>query len=404
MFDWKELLTRWSAEIIDSGEYQDQLPPEVIASGWLGYPGATDARLAAAQARLGTTLPPSYREFLKLTNGWRMTTSFIEQVYSTEEIAWYADQDPETIAIWAEGGDDPATDAEYLVYGERVDQPLRASYFKTALAISAYGDGIYLLNPRTVTPEGEWEAWFFAPWVPGARRYRSFWEMMLAQHESFLFGLRSKRGEPTPNVDPALGVDAEDLAGLIAALRRPEQRDRMAALDAIGNLRDSRALEPVLDIFRNPDEDLFVRESAARALGELGDVRAAQPLIDAFRERPDANQPPNLATLGPGMEDVSLDDLIAQMEAMLGPAMGEQVRQTLSPAAVNKGLGEHLNNAVIQGLLALGKTAVPTLLAALEDTDPGIRREVARTLEAMRSYVKDDRIEQALRSLHERDG
>ncbi|HEY3110361.1 MAG TPA: hypothetical protein VGL23_16490 [Chloroflexota bacterium] len=37
-----------------------------------------------------------------------------------------------------------------------------------------------------VTPEGEWEAWFFANWYPGASRYRSFWELMQAEHASFL--------------------------------------------------------------------------------------------------------------------------------------------------------------------------------------------------------------------------
>jgi hypothetical protein len=25
---------------------------------------------------------------------------------------------------------------------------------------------------------GEWEAWYFAPWMPGANRYRSFWDLM----------------------------------------------------------------------------------------------------------------------------------------------------------------------------------------------------------------------------------
>jgi hypothetical protein len=37
-----------------------------------------------------------------------------------------------------------------------------------------------------VTPEKEWEAWFFANWLPGAARYRSFREMMKAERESFL--------------------------------------------------------------------------------------------------------------------------------------------------------------------------------------------------------------------------
>ena len=45
---------------------------------------------------------------------------------------------------------------------------------------------MYLLNPMVVTPEGEWEAWMFAHWLPGARRYRSFWELMGGEYRMFL--------------------------------------------------------------------------------------------------------------------------------------------------------------------------------------------------------------------------
>ncbi len=47
----------------------------------------------------------------------------------------------------------------------------------TALEISDHevsGSAVYLLTPQIITPEGEWEAWFFAHWIPGAERYRSF--------------------------------------------------------------------------------------------------------------------------------------------------------------------------------------------------------------------------------------
>jgi hypothetical protein len=37
-----------------------------------------------------------------------------------------------------------------------------------------------------VFADGEWEAWFFANWLPGASRYRSFAEMMEAERQNFL--------------------------------------------------------------------------------------------------------------------------------------------------------------------------------------------------------------------------
>src|SRR5262249_3381412 len=78
------------------------------------------------------------------------------------------------------------TDEEYLVYGEEQDSGLfRTEYLESALEISDVGDSaVLLLNPEVVDDTGEWEAWLFANWIPGARRYRSFRELMQGEHES----------------------------------------------------------------------------------------------------------------------------------------------------------------------------------------------------------------------------
>ncbi len=190
-YDWHGLLTPWSTALIEAGEAEDiSVPPEVAASGWLGYPGATEAQLAAAEARLGTRLPPSYRQFLSVTNGWRQTGSFVYRLWSTEEIAWFRVRHQGWIDAYTgphDGDREPLPDEEYFVYGEAQDPvKFRAEHLRTALEISDRGDAaIYLLNPQIVTPEGEWEAWFFANWLPGARRYRSFWELMQGEYRSF---------------------------------------------------------------------------------------------------------------------------------------------------------------------------------------------------------------------------
>jgi hypothetical protein len=86
-FPWKDLLALWSMEIIRSGEYEDELTLEVTGSGWMGYPGAKEEEIAAAEARLGLTFPPSYRGFLKITNGWRMTICTSNTTPSTPQTA-----------------------------------------------------------------------------------------------------------------------------------------------------------------------------------------------------------------------------------------------------------------------------------------------------------------------------
>jgi len=55
------------------------------------------------------------------------------------------------------------------------------------LTISEPGDSaIFLLNPEVVDANGEWEAWFFANWYPGAARYRSFWDLMQEELKSLV--------------------------------------------------------------------------------------------------------------------------------------------------------------------------------------------------------------------------
>src|SRR4051812_35751521 len=98
-YDWTGLLQQWSAEIMQSHSFADTLEgdevtypgmytDEVLQSGWLGYPPATEEQIAHAEDRLGATLPPDYRAFLLTTNGWRWTGTFIPRVRPVEEIEW----------------------------------------------------------------------------------------------------------------------------------------------------------------------------------------------------------------------------------------------------------------------------------------------------------------------------
>jgi len=188
--DWRPFLETWSRELIEAGAASD-LPTEVVDSGWLGFPGATDEQLSLAEGRLGTELPPSYREFLAVSNGWRLTGNFIWRMWSTEEIDWFRVRNAEWVDAYVDPvsglGELSLTDEEYLVYGEMQDSVrFRVEYLESALEVSDIGDSaIFLLNPKVVTPDGEWEAWFFGNWLPGANRYRSFAALMEAEYQSF---------------------------------------------------------------------------------------------------------------------------------------------------------------------------------------------------------------------------
>lgn len=219
-FNWETFLRTWSQDLLTYSQTRDRpLPPEVLASGWFGYPGASEAELQQTETRLGRQLPPSYREFLKVSNGWRQTTPFIQRIWSTDDLNWFPVrhrdwitdftlgylESPDTTVLnstnthspqmnsRSNGYRHPSTfpdipDADYLVYGAEQDcSRLRLQYLETTLEISEMGDStIYLLNPSVITPEGEWEAWFFGNWLPGADRYPSFQELMQAEYENFL--------------------------------------------------------------------------------------------------------------------------------------------------------------------------------------------------------------------------
>lgn len=196
-FDWKSLLTEFSLKLIQYDmEISNQLrnngsiveariTPKLRESRWLGYAGATDEQIFKAETRLGRQFPPSYREFLKVSNGWRNSDWTDLQLWSTEEVNWFSTNNQDWIDGWkpTENCTIPTVpDEQYFVYGEAQDCVyLRCEYLQNALEISSdSGDGdIFLLIPNVVFENGEWEAWHLGRKLPGASRYRSFYELML---------------------------------------------------------------------------------------------------------------------------------------------------------------------------------------------------------------------------------
>jgi len=182
-FAWDTFLREWSAELLTSPEIARSVPRDVRASGWLGVPGATEDQIARAEARLGATLPPSYKDFLKVSNGWRNTGLFIPRLWSAEETDWFRMRNREWVDDWMQGAE--YYDQKYPT-AHPPDPGDERYHLASTLEISDVGDGaVYLLNPKVRAGDGEWEAWFFSNWNPGAVRHRSFAEMMRAERESF---------------------------------------------------------------------------------------------------------------------------------------------------------------------------------------------------------------------------
>jgi hypothetical protein len=181
---WKPVLARWSNEMMQSS-LAPQVTPPPESPDWLGNPPATAREIALLEKRLGMALPPSYKSFLLTSNGWRRTTFAIGRLRPAKEVDWYRTENEQAVATWSDSGSD-RPDEEYYDYRGGSAPDYRADHIESLVQVSDYEDGLYLLNPKAVTPDGEWEAWFFANWIPGAERYPSFAHLMLAQFQSFM--------------------------------------------------------------------------------------------------------------------------------------------------------------------------------------------------------------------------
>ena len=118
-FDWKAFLITLSARALaDNGEHLDSVSEQQRQSGWLGEKAASEELILDAEKRLGQRLPPSYRAFLRETNGFGPVNHSIHRMRPVTEIDWFRNEEPETIAIWQEYVDsDESDDAVYLQYG-----------------------------------------------------------------------------------------------------------------------------------------------------------------------------------------------------------------------------------------------------------------------------------------------
>lgn len=176
---WGRLLAEISHLRLSDPEVAFSVPEAKVVSDWLGEPQSTEEELKAAEQRLGTSLPPDYRAFLRESNGFEQLSSFIWRLYGTGEIDWFSIRNQDWIDAYQIGYDISAE--EHL--NERDNEVrFRSAYLSSCLQISEEGDSaVILLNPKVVTAAGEWETWFFANWLPGAKRYPSFRQFMEAE-------------------------------------------------------------------------------------------------------------------------------------------------------------------------------------------------------------------------------
>lgn len=151
----------------------------VIRNGGLFFKPATAADVEAAARRLNIELPPSYKAFLRSSNGWLTTTS---RLLGVEAVRSLGEKDPQYVKDWSLEPPGGIPDAAYNVYGkDQLPYNFRAKYLNDCLVIAdpliAMNERL-LLNPHVRFADAEWESWFMSPSLAGAIRFKSFVELM----------------------------------------------------------------------------------------------------------------------------------------------------------------------------------------------------------------------------------
>ncbi|MFF3674342.1 SMI1/KNR4 family protein [Streptomyces sp. NPDC002120] len=222
-FEWRPFLERWSGEWADAYDPEhDGLPGAELwrAARWLGREPADEARIAAAETRLGIILPPSLRSFLAVTDGWHRAGSFVWRLAGCEDLDWCGDPH-DMRGTWLDGEGDDADE----------DLVRMAGTWSRSLQLAAESDMVdVLLDPEDVDERGEWAVYTWAPWraSPPERfpSFRHFMEDMYREFHAMASDRPAFANETTTALDERVGQ------ARLAALRGEYETAREALSDA----------------------------------------------------------------------------------------------------------------------------------------------------------------------------
>ncbi|WP_405529838.1 SMI1/KNR4 family protein [Streptomyces canus] len=224
-FDWRSFLARWSEEWADAAGSEDlsEADEEARRERWLGFAPASQERIAALEERLVHRLPPSYRAFLEVSDGWRHAGGFVWLLGGTEQARWHEDAIGMAEVYREDLDENPAE-----------EQVLLAGMWERALQVDAESDITYvLLDPGDVREDGEWAVYYYRGWAgESPDRYASFREFMEAMYQSF-HSLTAHRLGPEFANATTRALDASVEEARLEALRGRYDRAETALAQAM---------------------------------------------------------------------------------------------------------------------------------------------------------------------------
>ncbi|MGW6712594.1 SMI1/KNR4 family protein [Streptomyces globisporus] len=203
-FTWEPFLRDWSGEwsdsLSDDGTHARE-DETARRDRWLGFPAAAEDRIAALEERLGRRMPPSYREFLAVSDGWRHAGGFITLLAGTGEARWH--NDASGLAAMFE---------EYLDEDPTPEELRDVAIWRRGLQLDVESDAMsVVLDPEDVDENGEWAVYTWASWrAEPPERFPDFATFMRAMHREFhRLRARPADGEPEFANATARRLDAQ---------------------------------------------------------------------------------------------------------------------------------------------------------------------------------------------------
>ncbi|MCT9007329.1 SMI1/KNR4 family protein [Streptomyces rhizosphaerihabitans] len=190
-FDWRPFLLSWSGEWADSlqdGETRGEDDESALQARWLGFPPASEERITAMEERLGLRMPPSYREFLKVSDGWRHAGGFVWLLAGTGDARWHNNESGLADMYEEDLDEDAGPEARR-----------EAGIWRRGLQLDVESDITHvLMDPEDVDEDGEWAVYTWASWrAAPPERYANFLEFMRDMHREF-HRLRARQSDGEP--------------------------------------------------------------------------------------------------------------------------------------------------------------------------------------------------------------
>ncbi|MGB9979800.1 HEAT repeat domain-containing protein [Methanobacterium sp.] len=214
-------------------------------------------------------------------------------------------------------------------------------------------------------------------------------------------------GKVKPNIDRM--ERCMDVEGLISALKFKDCNIRKEAVTALKKIADNRSLFPLIDVLGYKEwHDYYavmgsVRETAAEALGVLRDRRAVEPLIKALNDKDEEVRWKAAWALGNIRDRRAVEPLIYLLHdkswavrrfaaSALGKIGDERAVESLMKALSDEEW--HVRKYAADALGKIGdERAVESLMDALHDKDSDVRWKAAVALGKMKSAAVEPLIE-----------